>query len=540
MMKKEYEELRQRIEQKINDFASFQCEEDAKDFSGIEVRNHPSIIKVIWENKQAGPDGIPHLIYVAREKSPNHPYHYKAGAMNVLTRVSAVMTNAPFMLNLDCDMFANNSKIMLHAMCLMLGFDNEVQSGFVQCPQQFHGALKDDPFGNQVVVLQQYVICGIAGIQGPPYGGTGCFHRRKVIYGVSPGHGDPEKITKETFGHSRELMESATQIIKGTTKKDVGIYDLSSSLKAAKNVARSDYEFDTSWGKEMGWLYGSTAEDINTGVRIHANGWGSVRCTPDPPGFLGNAPVGGPESMTQLKRWATGLFEIIVGHNSPLIAVVTKKLRLRQCLAYMVINLWAPRSLPELCYALLPACCVLSDVAFLPKGQMVMVPISLFMIYNAHTLMEYLHCGLSPRAWWNNQRMQRVTSATAWLFGLLGVVLKLLGISETIFEITRKDRTISDEEEIDGDAGRFTFDSSPLFVPATSIVLVNLVAIGVGLFRGGEGVGLGEVACCAWVVLCFWAFVRGMFGKGRYGIPWSTIGKAGVLCSLVLGLCMLG
>ena len=27
---------------------------------------------------------------------------------------------------------------------------------------------------------------GLAGLQGPFYGGTGCFHRRKVIYGLSP------------------------------------------------------------------------------------------------------------------------------------------------------------------------------------------------------------------------------------------------------------------------------------------------------------------------------------------------------------------
>ena len=27
---------------------------------------------------------------------------------------------------------------------------------------------------------------GIAGLQGPIYGGTGCFHNRKVIYGLSP------------------------------------------------------------------------------------------------------------------------------------------------------------------------------------------------------------------------------------------------------------------------------------------------------------------------------------------------------------------
>ena len=29
-------------------------------------------------------DGLPHLIYVSREKCPKYPHHYKAGALNVL------------------------------------------------------------------------------------------------------------------------------------------------------------------------------------------------------------------------------------------------------------------------------------------------------------------------------------------------------------------------------------------------------------------------------------------------------------------------
>jgi hypothetical protein len=57
------------------------------------------------------------------------------------------------MLNVDCDMFANNPQVALHAMCLLLGFDDDVHSGFVQAPQKFYGALKDDPFGNQMQVL---------------------------------------------------------------------------------------------------------------------------------------------------------------------------------------------------------------------------------------------------------------------------------------------------------------------------------------------------------------------------------------------------
>ncbi|PRQ52739.1 putative cellulose synthase (UDP-forming) [Rosa chinensis] len=49
-----------------------------------QTNNHPTVIKVIWENKQRLSNGLPHLVYVAREKRLNHPHHYKAGAMNVL------------------------------------------------------------------------------------------------------------------------------------------------------------------------------------------------------------------------------------------------------------------------------------------------------------------------------------------------------------------------------------------------------------------------------------------------------------------------
>lgn len=52
-------------------------------------------------------------------------------------------------------MFANNPQIVRHAMCLLLGSKNERDTGFVQSPQQFYNGLKDDPFGNHLVVLQK-------------------------------------------------------------------------------------------------------------------------------------------------------------------------------------------------------------------------------------------------------------------------------------------------------------------------------------------------------------------------------------------------
>ncbi|MQL95589.1 hypothetical protein Taro_028260 [Colocasia esculenta] len=45
---------------------------------------------------------LPMLVYVSREKRPGYDHNKKAGAMNALVRASAIMSNGPFILNLDC------------------------------------------------------------------------------------------------------------------------------------------------------------------------------------------------------------------------------------------------------------------------------------------------------------------------------------------------------------------------------------------------------------------------------------------------------
>ncbi|KAJ8627830.1 hypothetical protein MRB53_021137 [Persea americana] len=546
-MKSDYEELKRKIEEAAKKSLPFPLTGEFAEFSNIERGNHPSIVKVIWENKDKVPNGVPHLVYVAREKRPNQAHHFKAGAMNVLTRVSGVLTNAPFMLNVDCDMFANNPQVILHAMCILLGSKEEKDSGFVQFPQIFYGGLKDDPFGNQMVIANEFILRGIAGIQGPIYGGTGCFHTRKIIYGQPPDtkgtQGQVHEVSRERYGRSWELSKSIVKIMSGMTEETPTFHCNSSNLKAAEEVASCFYEFDTCWGTEVGWIYGSMTEDVLTGLRIHSLGWTSAFCTPQPPAFLGCAPMGGPACLNQWKRWTTGLLQILIGNHSPLLAAVTKKLKFRQCLVYILCSTWASRSIPEFFYSALPAYCLLSGTSFMPKvsDPWILVPTILFIFYNLYTLSEYLSCGLSFCTWWNNQRMQRITFLTASLFGSLGVLLKVLGISETIFEVTRKDQNDSDSIN-DVDAGRFTFDSSPLFVPATALVLVHLISL-IGFLIGVQPLasdasesGLGEVVCSIWVLLSFMPFVKGLFGKGNFGIPRATICKAGALAFLFMHL----
>ncbi|XP_066344164.1 cellulose synthase-like protein H2 [Miscanthus floridulus] len=365
-------------------------------------------------------------------------------------------------------------------------YGDELHSGFVQAPQKFYGGLKDDPLGNQMQVIYEKVGLGVAGLQGIFYGGTGCFHRRKVIYGVPPDYtttigikdSPSYKELQKKFGSSKELIESPRSIISGDMFKAPMVVadDLTSRVEVAKQVSACTYEAGTRWGQEVGWVYGAMTEDILTGQRIHGAGWRTALLDPDPPAFLGGAPTGGPGSLTQYKRWATGVLEILLSRHNPFLLAAFKHLDFRQCVAYLVIDVWAIRAPFELCYALLGPYCIIANHSFLPKASEpgFVIPLAMFLAYNAYNLGEYTDCRLSVRAWWNNHRMQQIVSSSAWLLAVLTVVLKTLGLSETVFEVTRKEQSDGGADD-DADPGRFTFDSSPVFVPPTELTMLSII-----------------------------------------------------------------
>jgi len=117
---------------------------------------------------------------------------------------------------------------------------------------------------------------------------------------------------------------------------------------------------------QIGWLYDSMSEDMNTSIGIHSRGWTSSYIAPDPPAFLGSMPPGGLEAMIQQRRWATGSIEVLFNKQSPLLGLFCRKLRFRQRVAYLCVSICV-RSIPELIYCLLPAYCLLHNSALFPK-----------------------------------------------------------------------------------------------------------------------------------------------------------------------------
>ncbi|CAN6554091.1 hypothetical protein ACFX13_004072 [Malus domestica] len=192
-MKREYEEFKVRINALVSKALKKPEEgwvmQDGTPWPGNNTRDHPGMIQVYLGSEGAlDVDGkeLPRLVYVSREKRPGYQHHKKAGAMNALVRVSAVLTNAPFMLNLDCDHYINNSKAVREAMCFLMDPQLGKKLCYVQFPQRFDGIDRHDRYANRNVVFFDINMRGLDGIQGPVYVGTGCVFNRQALYGYDP------------------------------------------------------------------------------------------------------------------------------------------------------------------------------------------------------------------------------------------------------------------------------------------------------------------------------------------------------------------
>ncbi|MCO5601057.1 hypothetical protein L7F22_055174 [Adiantum nelumboides] len=192
-MKREYEEFKIRINALVAKAQKVPEEgwtmQDGTPWPGNNVRDHPGMIQVfLGHSGGTDTDGnyLPRLVYVSREKRVGHNHHKKAGAMNACVRVSAVLTNAPFILNLDCDHYINNSKAMREAMCFMMDPTVGKKVCYVQFPQRFDGIDRHDRYANNNTVFFDINLRGLDGIQGPVYVGTGCVFRRQALYGYNP------------------------------------------------------------------------------------------------------------------------------------------------------------------------------------------------------------------------------------------------------------------------------------------------------------------------------------------------------------------
>eukprot|EP01018_Ginkgo_biloba_P004052 Gb_05001 [translate_table: standard] len=479
----------------------------------IDVANHPGIIKVFQKEN----DFLPELIYVSREKRPGFKHHFKAGALNALARVSGVLTNSPFILNLDCDMYVNNSQALLQSMCFHLdpAIQAENRVSFVQFPQCFGDIDENDTFARKMSFAFDVVMKGLDGFQGPLCCGTGCVQRRDALYGSRPG----SKYIKTDVKH-KELHDKISETPYETLKKKFG--------KASEfiQLISCDYEASTEWGQEVGWMYGSSTEDIMTGFKLHTRGWRTIFYSPDRPAFVGTAPTVYSEILQQRKRWSTGMLEIFMSRNCPLFTGYGGLMPLQRA-AYVNYCASSLYSIPLVIYGMLPTFSFITGKPFIPKvSDAKIIPfVIVFVSMHAIGYIEGAFIGINAKEWWNAARMWMTTTVSSVIVAVFEVFLKVFGLREAAFSVTPK----KTDDGHDREGGVFMFDSSFIFVPPTTFVLFNIVGLvfGVVKFVVWGNLMLGELFCVCWILINLFHFVKGLFrGQSMGGLPKQTILKS--------------
>ncbi|KAL6655386.1 hypothetical protein ACP70R_006212 [Stipagrostis hirtigluma subsp. patula] len=515
-----YEEMTQRIDSAVmSGNVPEEIKANHKGFlewnSGITPKDHQPIVQILIDGKDINAvdnDGnvLPTLVYMAREKRPQYHHNFKAGAMNALIRVSSVISNSPIIMNVDCDMYSNNSDSIREALCFFLDEEMGHKIGFVQYPQNYNNMTKNNIYGNSLNVINQVEMSGMDSVGGPLYIGTGCFHRREILCG--------RRFTKD-------YKEDWNGGIKGKTQQSID-----QTEEKAKSLATCTYEHDTQWGNEIGLKYGCAVEDVITGLAIHCRGWESVYINPPRAAFMGVGPETLAQTILQHKRWSEGNFSIFLSKYCPFY-FGHGNIKIQHQMGYSIYGLWAPNALPTLYYVIIPSLGLLKGTPLFPE---IMSPWIIPFIYvtfvkNLYSLYEALLSGDTLRGWWNGQRMSLVKKITSYLYGVIDTIRKLLGLTKMGFAVTTK---VSDEEE----SKRYKQEiiefgsSSPEYVIIGTTALLNLVCLVGGLSQimtDGRNMPLNEfflqIILCGVLAIVNIPIYEAMFlRKDRGRIPFSV------------------
>ncbi|KAF7065667.1 hypothetical protein CFC21_071748 [Triticum aestivum] len=565
-MKREYEEFKVRINALVSKAQKVPDEgwimKDGTPWPGNNTRDHPGMIQVFLGHSgglDTEGNELPRLVYVSREKRPGFQHHKKAGAMNALIRVSAVLTNAPFMLNLDCDHYINNSKAIRESMCFLMDPQVGRKVCYVQFPQRFDGIDAHDRYANRNTVFFDINMKGLDGIQGPVYVGTGCVFRRQALYGYNPPSGPkrpkmvtcdccpcfgrkkrkggkdglPEGVADGGMDGDKEQMMSqmnfekrfgqSAAFVTSTFMEEGGVPPSSSPaalLKEAIHVISCGYEDKTDWGLELGWIYGSITEDILTGFKMHCRGWRSIYCMPKLAAFKGSAPINLSDRLNQVLRWALGSVEIFFSRHSPLLyGYKGGNLKWLERFAYINTTIYPFTSLPLLAYCTLPAVCLLTGKFIMPPVSISTFAslffISLFISIFATGILELRWSGVSIEEWWRNEQFWVIGGVSAHLFAVIQGLLKVLAGIDTNFTVTSKATGDEDDEF----AELYAFKWTTLLIPPTTLLVINIIGVVAGISdainNGYQSWGplFGKLFFAFWVIVHLYPFLKGLMGR---------------------------
>ncbi|KAF5458014.1 hypothetical protein F2P56_022081 [Juglans regia] len=547
-MKREYEEFKVKINALVATAQRVPEDgwtmQDGTPWPGNNVRDHPGMIQVfLGHSSVCDVEGneLPRLIYVSREKRPGFEHHKKAGAMNALVRVSAIISNAPYLLNVDCDHYINNSKALREAMCFMMDPTLGKKVCYVQFPQRFDGIDRHDRYSNRNVVFFDINMKGLDGLQGPIYVGTGCVFRRQALYGYDapakkkppsktcncwpkwcclcfgsrknkngktkkekrkkPKHREASKQIHALENIEEGMNDSESNIVKSSNmlqmklEKKFGQSPVfiasthlenggvpqnvspASLLKEAIQVISCGFEDKSEWGKEVGWIYGSVTEDILTGFKMHCHGWRSVYCIPKRPAFKGSAPINLSDRLHQVLRWALGSVEIFLSRHCPIWYGYGGGLNWLERFSYINSVVYPWTSVPLIVYCTLPAICLLT-------GKFIVPEISNYasLVFMA-LFVSIAATGILEMQWGGVGIDDWWRNEQFWVIG--GVSSHLFALVQGLLKVlagVSTNFTVTSKAADDGEFSElYIFKWTSLLIPPTTLLIINIVGVVVGI-----------------------------------------------------------
>ncbi|XWS13466.1 hypothetical protein CRYUN_Cryun36dG0039600 [Craigia yunnanensis] len=231
---------------------------------------------------------------------------------------------------------------------------------------------------------------------------------------------------------------------------------------------------------------------------MHNRGWRSVYCITKRDAFRGTVPINLTDRLHQVLRWATGSVEIFFSRNNPLLA--TRRLKFLQRIAYLNVGFYPFTSLFLVTYCFLPALSLFS-------GQFIVQGLNIAFLF-------YL----------------LIITLTLTFLSLLEGLLKVIAGIEISFTLTSKSLG---EDEDDIYAELYLVKWTSLFIMPLTIIIVNLLAIVIGLSRTIYSVIpqwtklLGGLFFSIWVLCHMYPFAKGLMGR-RGRVPtivyvWSSL-----------------
>ncbi|KAE8686111.1 Cellulose synthase A catalytic subunit 3 [Hibiscus syriacus] len=431
------------------------------------TRDHPGMIQVYLGSAGAlDVDGkeLPWLVYVSREKRPSYQHHKKAGAMNALVRVSAVLTNASFIgsmvLIVMIDMLIETSSSSMQVIEAQGVFNRKALYGY------------DPPISEKRPKMH----CDFW----PTWCCCFCGGSRKK----AKNKGEKKSFLGGLLRSKKKKMMGKNYVRKGPAPV-FDLEEIEEGLEGYKELEKSSLMSQKNFEKRFGQLpvfiastlmeNGGLPEGTNTtslvkeAIRVISCGYEEKtewEKRPKRPAFKGSAPIN--LSDQKFSSVVTARFGM---------ASYAGKLKWLERLAYTNTIVYPFIFIPLLAYCTIPAVCLLTGKFIIPTLSNLSSVwfLALFLSIISTGVLELRWSGVSIQDWWCNEQFWEIGGVSAHLFAIFQGQLKVLAGVDTNFTVTAKAAEDTEFGEL------YLFKWTTLLIPPTTLIILNMVGVVAGV-----------------------------------------------------------